>query len=147
MRILMGLMILFLPVTALSAIYKWVDADGKVHYSDKKQTAAKPTAIKTQPGLSQEEMDQAQQRHQKLKQAEESAKMKQEAQRKKETEDQAKMAEKKKECLRLIDEIEHVKYAPAVYYKDKNGERVYVDDATRDQYLNKTQSAYDEHCR
>ena len=147
MRFLICLLILLLPATALPAIYKWVDAEGNVHYSDKKEATTKQTAIKTQPGPREEELSQAQQRYEKLKQSENSNKAKKEEQMKKDAEAQTKLEDKKKRCLKLLDEIEHAKYARSVYYKNGGGERVYVDDATRNKYLDRAQSTYDENCR
>ena len=144
----LGCVLLFLVAFAVHAgIYKWVDVDGKVHYSDKKEAATKQVTIKTQTSPQQEELSQSQQRYDKLIQSEKMHKLKKEEQLKKDAEAQTKLEDKKKRCLKLLDEIEHTKYARAVYYKSGDDKKVYVDDTTRDQHINKAQNIYDEHCR
>ena len=138
---------LWVTFTAYAGIYKWVDTEGKVHYSDIKEASIKPTTIKTQPSPKQEELSQAQLRYEKLKQSEEMNTAKKEEQQKKDAEAQVKLEDKKKRCLKLLDEIEHAKYAKSVYYENGDGERVYVDDAIRSKYLDTAQSTYDENCR
>ena len=55
MRFLACIFLLLTTFVTHAEIYKWVDAQGKVHYSDKKDAVVKSATIKTQPKLSQEE--------------------------------------------------------------------------------------------
>jgi vacuolar-type H+-ATPase subunit I/STV1 len=144
----LGYVILFLATfNAYAGVYKWVDAEGKVHYSDKRQAATSSTTVKMPSSPTQEELSQAQQRRDRLKQLEEMHRLKKEEQLKKDVEAQVKIEDKKKRCLKLLDEIEHAKYARAVYFKNALGEKVYVNDTTRNQHVGAAQSVYDQNCR
>jgi Domain of unknown function (DUF4124) len=146
-RLIGYLPIFFVALNAHAGVYKWVDAEGRVHYSDKKQVATKSTSIKVQPSPTMEELSQGQQRLDKLKASEKMNKLRKEEQQKKDIETQAKLEKKKKDCLKLLDEIEHSKHAPAVYIKNEASEKVYVDDTVRNQHVDEAQSIYDENCR
>jgi Domain of unknown function (DUF4124) len=145
-RTLMGLMILLLPVTALPAIYKWVDANGKVHYSDKKEATTKPTIIKAQPETSQEESDRARQRYEKIKQDSEFKKAEQQKEEKRE-----KVKEDKKRllCPSLLSAMERGKRARTLCtwtYSKPGHECEEFNDETRREYLERQQERYDQNC-
>ena len=46
MKTIYLILLILLPFTAMSAVYKWVDAEGKVHYGDKPKTGAEKVKLK-----------------------------------------------------------------------------------------------------
>jgi hypothetical protein len=138
--------LLFWSTSAISAIYKWVDADGKVHYSDKKVSQAPATELKPAPKANQEDIAQAQEKTNRLKQQLDNAKEVKLQKEQKQKEDEVKMAEKKKKCLNVMDDLENLKSTPGIYYKDEKGERVFYDDKLRKEVNERYRQAYDENC-
>jgi Cu/Ag efflux pump CusA len=54
---------LTISLQSIAQVYKWVDENGKVHFSDKPfDEKSKAVKIKSQPQVSQQEVDQAKQR-------------------------------------------------------------------------------------
>ena len=138
--------LLFWNNPATSAIYKWIDANGKVYYSDKKITQARATELKSAPKANQEDISQAQEKTNRLKEQFDNAKKVKLQQEQKEKEDEVMMAEKKKKCLNVMDKLEHLKSTPRIFYKDENGEKVYYDNKTRKEVNERYRQAYDENC-
>lgn len=54
-----GILVLFLPAVGLAEIYKWVDENGKTHFSERKDHGgrAKPLGLKTPAGLESAQTD------------------------------------------------------------------------------------------
>ena len=50
-------------------------------------------------------------------------------------------------CLEVSNELEHIKYARGVYYKDANNNKVYVDEKKRQDVINRHQKQYNQHCK
>jgi septum formation inhibitor MinC len=138
--------LLFWHNSAISAIYKWVDANGKVHYSDKKISQAPATVLKPAPKANQEDIAQAQEKTNRLKQQVDKAKQVKLQQEQKQKEDEVKMAQKKKKCLNVMDDLEHLKSTPKIYYKDEKGEKVFYDDNLRKEVNERYKQTYDENC-
>ena len=138
--------LLFWNNSAISAIYKWIDADGKVHYSDKKISQAPATELKAAPKPNQEDIAQAQEKTNRLKEQFDNSKKVKLQQEQKKKEDEVKMAAKKKKCLNVKDDLEHLKSAPKIYYKNEKGEKVFYDDDLRKEVNERYKQAYDENC-
>ena len=142
----MIIFLLFWSTYAISAIYKWIDADGRVHYSDKKISQAAAKELKPAAKANQEEISQAQEKTNRLKEQFDNAKKVKLVEEQKQKEDEAKMAEKKRKCLNVLDDLEHIKSTPRIYYKDDKGEKVFYDDKSRKEVNERYQQAYDENC-
>lgn len=147
----MIILLLCCNTTAIAGIYKWVDAQGQVHYSDKKTTQTNATTsvteLKQAPKLSQEDYARSQEKLGDLKQQLEQFKKEKMQKQEKENLALAKQAAQKKKCLEVSNELEHIKYARGVYYKDANNNKVYADDTKRQQVINRYQKHYDENCK
>lgn len=91
--LILTLAVTLLPVPALAKLYKWVDANGKVHYSDKvpPEAAGRGREEKTEEGLTVKTVDAAKSREQ--LEAERRAKAEAEAQQRAEQEERRKKAE------------------------------------------------------
>ena len=138
--------LLFWSTSAFSAIYKWIDADGKVHYSDKKISRAPASELKPASQANQEDIAQAQEKTNRLKQQLDHAKEVKVQEEQKQKEDEVKLAEKKRKCLNVMDGLEHLKSTPRLYYKDEKGEKVYYDDKLKKEVNERYRQAYDENC-
>jgi hypothetical protein len=67
-KVILGICIMGIAGISLGAIYKWVDDEGRVHYSDKPTDKHKTEEVDVEPGPSQEEADTTRERAEKLKQ-------------------------------------------------------------------------------
>jgi hypothetical protein len=65
-KIILFTIILVITVVTLGATYKWVDSEGRVHYSDQPTDSYKSKEVDIEPGPSKEEVDEAQERAQQL---------------------------------------------------------------------------------
>ena len=133
-------------VAAHAEIYKWIDDDGKVHYSDKKTTKSHATQLKSAPKVSQNDISQAQEKTNRINKQladNKNAKLREEERQKAVD---AKLAEKRKKCLDVMDKLDHIKHTPRLYYKDGSGQKIYYDETLRKQVNQRYQQAYDNNC-
>lgn len=128
-------------------IYKWVDADGNVHYEDRPSGARSEERLQ----LSYKRTDNAavQQRVEKRL---ESATARREssaanaADQQSAAEAQAAAKEKVAKCAEYRGKMKVMADSRRLYREDENGERVYLDDAGREAATQQAQSLVDEHC-
>lgn len=133
-------------VSVHAEIYKWVDADGKVHYSDKKLTKFNATQLKSAPKVSQDDISLAREKTNRInKQFDDIKKTKLREEERQKVND-AKLADKKKKCLDVMDKLDHIKHTPRLYYKDESGQKIYYDENLRKQVNQRYQQSYDENC-
>lgn len=127
-------------------LYKWTDAQGKVHYSDQppsmnaqtvKNTAAGQADITTQSTQSLNAKDQA---YQKRRKEAEDARVK--------AEKEAEQARAQREnCDRARKNLSTLQNTPRVYTTNAGGQRTYMDDAARANALANSQKAVSEFCK
>ena len=67
-KVILIICIMAIAGISLGAIYRWVDEEGRVHYSDKPTDKHKTKEVDVEPGPSPEEIDKARERAEKLKQ-------------------------------------------------------------------------------
>ena len=67
-KVILIICIMAIAGISLGAIYRWVDEEGRVHYSDKPTDKHKTKEVDVEPGPSPEEIDMARERAEKLKQ-------------------------------------------------------------------------------
>jgi hypothetical protein len=144
-------MLLATSMPALAQLYKWVDANGQVHYSDKPPPAsakpektlnirnvpsapAPPSEGGTVTAKSAAERD-LEFRKRKVEQEEEQKKAAAEA----ETERQ--------NCARAQEKLRLYQEAGRVYRIDEQGERQYLSDEGREQGLAEAREEVDKHCK
>lgn len=139
--------LIFWSGVAISGIYKWTDADGKVHYSDKKVAQTNADEVKLAPSVSDEEIAHSQQKLNDLKQQLEKSKKESAQEQEKEKAEAVNLAKQKKKCLDASNEIEHIKYSRGVYYRDANNNKIYIDEQKRQAVTDRYQKYYNENCR
>lgn len=129
-------------VFANAAVYRWVDANGKVHYSDKPPVGAKqlqipsshtdPKAVDAREKARQAQLDQY-------------AKDKDEAQKAQAAADQ-KAAKRKTACTQARQKLTQLEQARRVTRTDKAGNKVYLDADQIDAARTKAQADIDKFC-
>ena len=132
MRLLAALC-LAAALDAHAQLYKCVDEQGKTRYTDKPATDCKETAIKGSPPIS----GALPERHENLGAEERDFKRRQQQQQAKDSKEQQALAQR---CARLRQERALLAGGRRIGRIDANGERVYMDDAVRDQRLAQVQS-------
>ncbi|VAX06883.1 hypothetical protein MNBD_GAMMA25-1512 [hydrothermal vent metagenome] len=125
------LLLLSLPM-AQAEIYKWVDEQGQVHYSEKPPKEKHPATeirIRTYtphaPLISPKQRKQ--QRDNLLRAFQEERQIRNEAKEKKEQ----KEAKNRNNCMHARDRLKNFERANVLYDLDEQGERVYLSDAQR----------------
>lgn len=142
-RLLLSALILALAAaTAQAQIYRWVDANGKTHYSDAPPATGKPKVDMVGAGSApagtksgsdwQEKEREFRRRRAEINEA--TAKEEQEA-----------AARREKACSRARSQMAAMEGVP-VYRVGKNGERIYLDDGERTAYEERTRREMTENC-
>lgn len=122
------LLLLLFPLCAQAQMYKCVDERGKTQYTDKPQAGCKATAIKPSPPISgavrprQEDLA-----------AEDAALKRRQLER--EAGDAKARSALEQRCAKLRQEQHTLSGGRRISRIDAKGERVFLDDATRDQRL------------
>lgn len=128
-------------------IYKWTDEDGNVHYEDRPSGAA--TEERIDIGYRRTDSGAVNQRVQARldRQAERDEAKSVEAAREEEAAEQAAAAEERAQaCERARARLETYLQSRRLYRTDANGERVYLDDAERQQARQKAEEQITEYC-
>jgi len=115
---------------AIADVYKWIDADGKVHYGDRPPAAGTDVHTMTLPAAPPGDADRGQRRltQQRLLEAfdAERAALAQAA-----AESAAAKQEALQRCQKASRELARIERANIVYTTDNSGERVYMSDEDR----------------
>lgn len=155
--------LLLLPLLAAGLaradIYQWTDENGRVHFGDapagagqKARPLAPPRVVSPSGGSGKAAAPAAdsdaaarRQRLERLREANEADRQAAE-EREREKEREAKRKEGlARDCQRLRNELAAMEGRP-VYLTGENGERQYLDDAQRKDYVDKANQALQEHC-
>jgi len=134
-----------------SEIYKWVDEDGNVHFSDcppPPSCDAEALRLPAEPDpedvrLAQEQLDALLQQQQESREERKQEKLAQE--RRKVLAMQAALA-RKQVCLRARQNLHVLEKRRPVYYINEDGEYVYLDDAARLAEVHRMQRLIRENC-
>lgn len=134
--VLIGLGLLAFTALAETEIYRWVDEEGNVHYSD---CAPPPSCdaetIQAEPEPDPLEVRRAQERLDKMLAEQEVSKAEHEQEmleRERQRVAAMKIAVARKEiCIRARQNLHVLQVQRPVYYIDENGKYVYLDDETR----------------
>lgn len=151
-RILSLILFLTIPLVAHGQLYKWVDQDGKIQYSDQPPPAnarqqkkidvqtAPPATPSQDPGKKAEEPKTAAEQDLEFKKR-----------KLKEEEDQAKQAAEAKQrqenCNTARGRLKSLQEIGRVFTYDAKGERVYADDASREKMVQEAQQDISKWCR
>lgn len=122
------LILVAFPLCAQAQMYKCVDERGKINYTDKPQAGCKEAAIKGSPPISGTLGG----RHEDLGAEDRDFKRRQLEQQAREAKEQQALAQR---CARLRRERAMLGDGRRIVRIDAKGERVYLDDAVRDQRL------------
>ena len=139
--------ILFAAGAPASEIYKWTDEEGNVHYEDRPSGAPTEERLalsyrRTDSGAVQQRINA---RHDRQTARAEAKSVAEAAER--EAADNAAAAEERKQaCERARDRLERYLQAPRLYRTDANGERVYLDEAQREEARQKAEEQVTEFC-
>jgi len=141
------LLMVSLPM-AQAEIYKWVDDNGQVHYSekapDKKRSAKEIRLPKHVPQVAPVSPAQRkQQRDNLLRAFEEERSLRKEARTKKEQNE----ARNRQNCIRARDRLRNYERASVLYDLNEKGERVYLSDAQRNGAVAKLKSQINKWCK
>lgn len=128
-------------------IYKWTDAEGNVHYEDRPTGAASEERIdityrRTDSGAVNQRVQARLDRQADRTEAKSVAA----AQEKEATDKAAAAEERSKACERARARLETYLQSRRLYRTDDNGERVYLDDAERQEARQKAEEQITEHC-
>ncbi len=136
-------------LTAHAGLNKWVDEDGKVHYSDTPPPEnVKTEQVKNFNGKGSESAPATfspksyAERETELKKAKLA---KEEAAAKKAQQDTA-TAAKKQSCLAAQQNLRSLQESSRIVTYDEKGEKTYLDDAAREQRMNETQKIISSNC-
>lgn len=132
MRVLAALL-LVAALDARAQLYKCVDEQGKTRYTDKPSADCRQTAIKASPPSSRA----APERHEDLGAEERDFQRRQRQQQANQTKEQQALAQR---CTRLRQERALLDGGRRIVKIDAKGERIYMDDAVRDQRLAQVES-------
>lgn len=143
---------LLIMVSATEAqVYKWVDENGKVHFSDqpprKKPASAEKVELKIAPKTGNRAAPSAAERakqQQELLRRMEGERKQRESQRAKAKEEKKRLAEL---CKKLKKEMEEKVRANAIYTENDKGERVYDSEEVADQKRKRAVERYQTQCQ
>lgn len=121
-----------------SQVYKWTDANGKVHYSDKGVGNGEPIKLNKQPPADPEAQIKLQQMRNRLEgsieQQEENA-----------AKEQKQAAEVLAKCDKVRKQLKDLEESGQVYHV-KNGEHVYLDYKQKDELMARMKNNLKENC-
>ncbi len=146
MRIWLTLLLL-VTVPGQAEIYKWIDADGHVHYGDKPDNVPEAEAVgietRTRFGMALDDDSRAEKRRRLLDAMEEDRKEKTEHREKA----RADAAERQRRCVYYRDRLRRRQRASAVYRLDKDGNRIFLSEQGRKQSDRNLQVQINKYCR
>lgn len=150
--ILLALLAGFCLTAQAEQLYKWVDADGKVHYTDQPPPAkaqTKPLNIKSQssaPAQAAEGKPAAKTAAEKEQEFRKRRVEAEEAGAKREKE-QAEAKQKEQNCAAARGNLRMLQEGGRVAQYDAKGEKVYLEDADRQQAVARAQKEVDSWCK
>jgi hypothetical protein len=150
MNKLLALCLLAFSLSATAEIYKWTDAEGRVHFGDKPSEGSKPQALTApRPGNSYPggsipgaPVGDARERQRRLMDAiqQENAERERKAQQQ-----AAEKAALGRQCQEVRDTLQAIDGRPA-YITGANGEQQFLDEAQRKDYIDQANTLLKERC-
>lgn len=155
MKYWMALLLALLSASSYAGLTKWVDSEGRVHYSDtpppdvKSETVRVAPSPGAQPAAAGSAAASAPAGPKTI--FEKEADMKKEKKAKEEAEQKAakkqeEEAQKQKVCSQAREQLVTLQNSPRLVQYDEKGERVYLDDAARQQKISEAQAAVSKYC-
>ena len=133
--------------TTASEIYKYIDADGTVHYVDRPTGAAteERIAIISRPTDAAAVQSRVQARIDRQQAADEARDARDEA-RQQETDARAEEEQRARRCQEYRGRLETYVQSRRLYRQSEDGERIYLDDAEREEARQKVEELVAEYC-
>ena len=137
-----------LSLNAYAGLNKWVDAEGKVHYSDIAPPEVSTETVRNVAGKGQENAPAS---FTPKSLAEREADLKKSKQEKedalaKKAQQDAQAEARKENCRAARENVQTLEQSPNIVTYDANGERSYMDDAARAQRLEEARKAIGTDC-
>ena len=149
MKIYLATCLFLFSINSYAALNKWVDAEGKVHYSDvaPSNVNAKKLRVTNITGAESEASGVAPQKTLAEQEADwkKSQKAKEEANRKAAQEEASTLA-KKKNCDTARTYLANLENRPEIVNYNSKGERVVMDDSTRSQQIEEARKSVSTYC-
>ncbi len=149
MRISFLFLLATLAVPASAELYQWKDEQGRVHYSDLKPVGTqvrtlpqKPAPASDTTSSSPDDSQARKERQRRLADILRKEDEEREAQSRRAAADRAKHQQ---ECLKHRKYLQEIE-GRRIYDEGKNGERIFVDDKTRDARVREIEQALAEYC-
>lgn len=143
-------LLLLLGGNAHAGLTKWVDENGRVHYSEQApKNAAKVERLQFKDTVATPPADENPYGKKSVKEMEEDfqrGKAARDNAAKKEEQSRAAANAKQVNCLNARNNLAALQQSRRVFKMDENGERVYLDDAQRQQQLDAAQQAVNQAC-
>jgi len=130
---------------AAAQAYKWVDAQGKTHFSDSPPPDRKATRISIKPQVAEDPAAVAQQRDWKTQLQESGTRQQEERNKLAADEHRRKTAESR--CLSARGNLDLLKRDRPIFRTGKDGQREYLEDQDRAALLQRAQERVDSDCR
>lgn len=149
MKKILLILIMLSSANAFAGLNKWVDADGKVHYSDQPPPAnvkAQTLRLTSDAPATESAVDAPKtiaEREVELKKAQQAKKDAAE----KAAQEQARMDVEKSNCAIAQNSLRTLQNGMRLVEIDANGERSYIDDEQRQQRIEKVQQDIDRYCK
>ena len=150
MKRMLPLCLLMISLNASAALNKWVDAEGKVHYSDtipadvtitkvRSSSAPEPASavngVATPKSIAEQEVE-----WKKNKQSKEEA-------AKKADQDKEAVTIKQKNCEGARSNLATYENSPLIVTYNPQGERIYLDDSARKKKVDEAKKAVENYCK
>jgi len=132
--LIIGFWVLSLP--AANSIYKWVDEDGSIHYSDQPPPQLHKTEkVRIESAPSDHAVREAQETVASLRTKQQTSQEQQSAaleQERLQTElEQVKRDDRQRRCIKAHEELQSLDHHMPIYYIDEKGDWVFLDDKER----------------
>jgi hypothetical protein len=152
MKHILALLLVSFSTTSIAALNKWVDSEGKVHYSDSAPPDAKVTRVRTQTheaddsqaepakgadtqkSIAEKELDEKRAQQQKNKEAQKANQAKEEA------------ASKQKNCDSARSNLSTLENSPRISTYNEKGEREIMSEDNRSQLKEEARKAISKYC-
>ena len=143
-KVILFICVMAIAVISLGAIYKWVDEEGRVHYSDKPTDTHKSKEVDIEPAPSPEKIEKAREQAEKLKQRAHEKTVADQLGKEKRLEEKEKRLAQEQQCLEARKQLAVLQELHLPAYRDEQGEfhakwkydtyqgnREYLDDGMR----------------
>ena len=149
-KLLIPLLLLCYDNTLQAQIYRWVDEDGTVHFSDSPPPGDSAQEVQLRGQPSQQAVRQAQEdlatRLHDQRTDTESREQRAATQRREQEQEEQRIAELQNQCAQARQQLELLGMQLPVYREDNGGERAYLDDDARAAEIASLKEQIARHC-